>query len=120
MSARADNPAGAPTPAGPAVRWSTSTAPMPTSRTGRHVIADLGSDYRHITYDERARGKSKRSADYSFEACIRDLDAVLKARGVDRPLLVGWSYGGVLAWHWADRNPDRVGGWCAWTLFRSV
>ena len=31
----------------------------------RRVIADLGSDYRHITYDERARGKSKRSADYS-------------------------------------------------------
>jgi pimeloyl-ACP methyl ester carboxylesterase len=76
----------------------------------RRVIADLGSDYRHITYDERARGKSKRSADYSFEACIRDLDAVLKARGVDRPLLVGWSMGGILAWHWADRNPDRVAG----------
>jgi pimeloyl-ACP methyl ester carboxylesterase len=76
----------------------------------RRVIADLGSDYRHITYDGRARGKSKRSADYSFEACIRDVDAVLKARGVDRPLLVGWSLGGVLAWHWADRNPDRVLG----------
>jgi pimeloyl-ACP methyl ester carboxylesterase len=76
----------------------------------RRVIADLGSDYRHITYDERARGKSKRSADYSFEAYLRDLDAVLKARGVDRPLLVGWSLGGILAWHWADRNPDRVLG----------
>ena len=76
----------------------------------RRVIADLGSDYRHITYDERARGKSKRSADYSFEACLRDVDAVLEARGVDRPLVVGWSYGGVLAWHWADRNPDRVLG----------
>jgi pimeloyl-ACP methyl ester carboxylesterase len=29
---------------------------------------------------------------------------------VDRPLLVGWSMGGILAWHWADRNPDRVLG----------
>jgi pimeloyl-ACP methyl ester carboxylesterase len=76
----------------------------------RRVIAALGGDYRHITYDERARGKSKRSADYSFEACLRDLDAVLEARGVDRPLLVGWSYGGVLSWHWADRNPDRALG----------
>jgi len=76
----------------------------------RRVLADLGSDYRHITYDERARGKSKRSADYSFEGCIRDLDAVLKARGVNRPLLVGWSYGGIIAWHWADRYPDRVLG----------
>ena len=76
----------------------------------RRVIAGLGSDYRHITYDERARGKSKRSADYSFEAYIRDLDAVLTARGVDRPLLVGWSLGGILAWHWADRYPDRLMG----------
>ncbi|PWK86958.1 pimeloyl-ACP methyl ester carboxylesterase [Lentzea atacamensis] len=76
----------------------------------KRVIAELGPDYRHITYDERARGKSKRSEDYSFEVCLRDLDAVLKARGVERPLLVGWSYGGILAWHWTDRNPDRVAG----------
>ncbi|MEV4237708.1 alpha/beta hydrolase [Nocardia sp. NPDC049737] len=76
----------------------------------RRVIADLGPGYRHIAYDERARGKSKQSADYSFEACLRDVDAVLAARGVERPILVGWSYGGILAWHWADRNPDRVLG----------
>ena len=38
------------------------------------------------------------------------MDAVLKASGVDRPLLVGWSFGGILGWHWADRNPDRVLG----------
>ncbi|WP_222871666.1 alpha/beta fold hydrolase [Nonomuraea sp. PA05] len=54
------------------------------------AYADLGSDYRHITHDERARGRSKRSTDYSFEACIRDLDAVLQRRGVDRPILAGW------------------------------
>jgi pimeloyl-ACP methyl ester carboxylesterase len=74
----------------------------------RRVITDLGGDYRHITYDERARGKSKRATDYSFEACLRDLDAVLTARGVDRPILVGWSYGAMLAMHWAARNPDRT------------
>ncbi len=79
-------------------------------RPWRPVIAELGPDWRHITYDERARGKSKRSSDYSFEACLRDLDAVLEATGVDRPLLVGWSYGGTLAVHWAERNPDRVLG----------
>ncbi|WP_280267483.1 alpha/beta fold hydrolase [Nocardia wallacei] len=57
----------------------------------RHVIAELGPEYRHITFDERARGKSKTSADYSFEAALRDVDAVLAARGVERALLVGWS-----------------------------
>ena len=76
----------------------------------RRVIAELGTGWRHITYDERARGKSNRSADYSFEAAVRDVDAVLSARGVDRALLVGWSYGAVVAAHWAHRHPDRTIG----------
>ena len=76
----------------------------------RRVLAELGPQWRHITYDERARGKSERSADYSFEAAVRDVDAVLAARGVDRALLVGWSYGAVVAAHWAGRNPQRALG----------
>jgi pimeloyl-ACP methyl ester carboxylesterase len=77
----------------------------------RRVIAELGPGWRHITYDERARGrKSKRSADYSFEAAVRDVDAVLAARGVDRAVVAGWSYGANVAAHWAGRNPDRAIG----------
>lgn len=77
----------------------------------RRVIADLGPGFRHITYDERARGKkSKTSADYSFEAAVRDVDAVLAAREVDRPLVVGWSYGAFVAAHWTSRNPQRAVG----------
>ncbi|MET0388690.1 MAG: alpha/beta hydrolase [Polyangiales bacterium] len=79
-------------------------------RHWRPVIAALGTHWRHITYDERARGRSRRSQDYSFEACLRGLDAVLKATAVARPLLVGWSYGAALAVHWAERYPDRVLG----------
>jgi pimeloyl-ACP methyl ester carboxylesterase len=37
-----------------------------SQRHWRPVIAELGTDWRHITYDERARGRSERSADYSF------------------------------------------------------
>jgi pimeloyl-ACP methyl ester carboxylesterase len=77
----------------------------------RRVIAELGAGWRHITYDERARGKqSKPSADYSFAAWVRDVDAVVAARGVERPLLVGWSYGAFVAAHWASRHPDRTLG----------
>ncbi|MGV9819506.1 alpha/beta fold hydrolase [Nocardia xishanensis] len=77
----------------------------------RRVLADLGPEFRHITYDERARGKkSKLSSDYSFEACVRDVDAVLAARNVDRALVVGWSYGAFVGAHWASRNPDRAIG----------
>ncbi|MFP8959042.1 alpha/beta fold hydrolase [Streptomyces nanhaiensis] len=77
----------------------------------RRTIGELGTQWRHITYDERARGrKSKRSADYSFEAAVRDVDTVLEARGVDRALVVGWSYGAVVGAHWAGRNPERALG----------
>lgn len=75
----------------------------------RRVVAELGPEWRHITYDERARGRSKQSADYSFEACVRDVDAILRATGVERPLFVGWSYGAFIAMHWADRNPRCAG-----------
>jgi pimeloyl-ACP methyl ester carboxylesterase len=77
----------------------------------RKVIAALGSDFRHITYDERARGrKSGKSEDYSFEACIRDIDAVLTSREIKKCIIVGWSYGAFLAAHWASRNPDTCMG----------
>jgi pimeloyl-ACP methyl ester carboxylesterase len=77
----------------------------------RRVIAELGPDWRHLRYDERARGrKSGRSADYSFEAAVRDVGAVLDARDVDRALVVGWSYGAFVAAHWTSRNPDRTIG----------
>src|SRR5690606_14155924 len=77
----------------------------------RRTLAELGGEWRHITYDERARGrKSGTSADYSFEAAVRDVDAVLAARGVEQALVVGWSYGAVVAAHWAHRNPERTLG----------
>ncbi|WP_407319681.1 alpha/beta fold hydrolase [Isoptericola halotolerans] len=81
-----------------------------SQRHWRRVVDDLGPSWRHITFDERARGRSKQAADYSFEACLRDIDAVLSARGVDRVLLVGWSYGALLGVHWASRNPGRTAG----------
>jgi pimeloyl-ACP methyl ester carboxylesterase len=83
---------------------------MASQRNWRRVIAELGPGWRHITYDMRARGKSELSADYSFEANVRDVDAVLAARGVERALVVGWSYGAFVAAHWASRNPDRTIG----------
>ena len=82
-----------------------------SQRSWRQIVSALGPAWRHITYDERARGKSKQSSDYSFEATLRDLDAVLQARRIDRPvLLVGWSYGAAIALHWGTRYPERIAG----------
>jgi pimeloyl-ACP methyl ester carboxylesterase len=77
----------------------------------RKVIVELGSSFRHITYDERGRGrKSKLSSDYSFETCVKDVDAILSARRVEKCIIVGWSYGAFVAAHWASQNPDRCLG----------
>ncbi|WP_460067317.1 alpha/beta fold hydrolase [Streptomyces sp. YKOK-I1] len=81
-----------------------------TQEYWRGVVAALGPGFRHITFDERARGKSKTSSDYSFEAAVRDVDVVLDARGVDRAVVVGWSYGAFVAAHWASRSPARAMG----------
>ena len=95
---------------GPAIPVVYLNGQFATQGYWRRVIAELGTQWRHITYDERARGKSKRSADYSFVAAVRDVDAVLAARDVDRAVLVGWSYGAVVAAHWASQNPERALG----------
>ncbi|TAG34421.1 MAG: alpha/beta hydrolase [Cytophagia bacterium] len=82
-----------------------------TQKYWRKVLTELGSDFRHITYDERARGrKSSTSSDYSFETCVRDVEVVLNARNIEKAFVVGWSYGAFLAAHWASRNPDRCLG----------
>ncbi|MFD6398872.1 alpha/beta fold hydrolase [Nocardia sp. NPDC060249] len=81
-----------------------------TQKYWRHVITELGPQWRHITYDMRARGKSGTSADYSFETNVADIDTVLAARGVQRALVIGWSYGAFVAAHWASRNPARTMG----------
>jgi pimeloyl-ACP methyl ester carboxylesterase len=79
--------------------------------TGGYGIPILGSDFRHITFDERARGKkSKLSADYSFQTCVKDVDVILAARDIKHALVLGWSYGAFIAAHWASRNPDSCLG----------
>lgn len=75
------------------------------------VIDNMGENYRHITYDERARGrKSGTSDDYSFETVVQDVDVILKSRNIKKCIVVGWSYGAFVAAYWASRNPDRCLG----------
>ncbi|MEU4311664.1 alpha/beta hydrolase [Nocardia sp. NPDC024068] len=81
-----------------------------TQHRWRRVIAELGPGWRHSTYDMRARGKLKASANYSFATNVADIDAVLAARGVSRALVIDWSYGAFVAARWTSRNPDRAIG----------
>jgi pimeloyl-ACP methyl ester carboxylesterase/DNA-binding CsgD family transcriptional regulator len=59
--------------------------------------------------DERGCGLSDRDvADISFEAWVRDLEAVVDAAGLERFALFGHSQGGAIAVEYAVRHPERV------------
>src|SRR5262245_60345596 len=64
-----------------------------TVQNWRRVIRRLGGKYRTVRFDARARGKSGTSADYSAQAAVDDIGRVIDATTIERPILVGWSYG---------------------------
>jgi pimeloyl-ACP methyl ester carboxylesterase len=62
-----------------------------------------------LRYDERGCGLSDWNVnDFSFEAWVRDLEAVVEASGVERFPLIGISQGGPIAIAYAARHPEKV------------
>ena len=75
----------------------------------RHWITELSRDHTFIRYDERGCGLSERNVeDYSLEAWVRDLEAVVEASKIDRFVLLGISQGGPIAIAYASRHPEKV------------
>ncbi|HEX5128228.1 MAG TPA: alpha/beta fold hydrolase [Usitatibacter sp.] len=76
----------------------------------KHWIADLSDRHTLLRMDERGCGLSDRDvAEFSFDAYVRDLAAVVDAAGFDRPFaLFGHSQGGAIAIEFAARYPERV------------
>src|SRR6476659_2903719 len=76
------------------------TLANPAARAGADVIL----------YDLRGHGDTERpTTDYSVEASVRDLTALLDALGVTKPVhLVGNSFGGMVALALAMAHPTRV------------
>jgi pimeloyl-ACP methyl ester carboxylesterase/DNA-binding CsgD family transcriptional regulator len=75
----------------------------------RHWLTELGRDFKVIRYDIRGSGLSDRHVeDFSLEAWVSDLEAVVDAAGLDRFVLLGVSGGGPIAITYATRHPERV------------
>lgn len=71
----------------------------------------LADTARLVYYDQRGRGRSTagvRAEQVSLASEIDDLDAVRRHVGADAPVLLGHSWGAVLALEYALRHPDRV------------
>lgn len=74
-----------------------------------HWTDELGSDRPFVRYDLRGCGLSDRDVtDFSLEAKVSDLEAVVDAAGLDRFDLLGLSGGGPVAVAYAVRHPGRV------------
>ena len=75
----------------------------------RHVFSELSRDHELVRYDERGNGLSDWDVDdISFEAFVRDLEAVVDAAGLDRFALLGISQGCPVCIAYAVRHPERV------------
>jgi pimeloyl-ACP methyl ester carboxylesterase/DNA-binding CsgD family transcriptional regulator len=75
----------------------------------RHWLDGLGASHTMVRYDERGCGLSDRDvSDFSLDARVSDLEAVIAAAGLERFALLGMSQGGPVAIEYAARHPDRV------------
>lgn len=74
-----------------------------------HWLEELTRNHTLIYYDERGSGLSDWNAeDVSFEAWVRDLEAVVDAAGLQRFPLFAMSQAGAVAVAYAARHPDKV------------
>ncbi|MDL2410241.1 haloalkane dehalogenase [Rhizobium calliandrae] len=77
----------------------------------RHVSPHIGAPARRLAPDLIGMGRSgKPDIPYRFADHAHYLDAWFDALELTRVVLVGHDWGGVLAFDWAARNPERVQG----------
>ena len=72
------------------------------------LAAALAPGWRVIALDQRGHGYSGHAATYMREDYLGDIDALLAHLGISRTVLLGNSLGGVNAYQFAARHPDRV------------
>ena len=92
-----------------AANWLTHLEYDFESPVWRHWHRDLSRRHLLLRYDERGCGLSDLDADeFSIDAWVRDLAAVVDAAGLDRFPLLGISQGAAVAIEFAARHPERV------------
>ena len=101
------------------LEWSTDGVPLVLVHgfgNEAHIWDDfaplLAPHYRVIAIDQRGHGDSAHDAElrYDYEYLVADLEAVTKALGIDRLVLVGHSLGGRTSMLFAGKHPERMAG----------
>lgn len=82
-----------------------------SSRTWRHVVSALSSDFRTIAIDQRGWGRSESpDSGYALTDLADDAQGTIAALGPDRYILVGHSMGGKVAQLLASRRLSGLVG----------
>ena len=74
-------------------------------------VETLANDFQLIFYDQRASGKSAKNVppeSVNIKNFVRDLDGIREYFGLEKVRLLGHSWGGLLALHYATTYPGRV------------
>jgi pimeloyl-ACP methyl ester carboxylesterase len=74
----------------------------------RQLDSDLGRDLRLVAVDLRGHGRSDKPRDAYGDPGLwaADVRAVIEALDLERPLLCGWSYGGVVIGDYLERHGE--------------
>ena len=75
------------------------------------MLPRLSRTFRVVAYDARGHGLSgKPSSRYGFDPTVADAAAAIRATGLRRPVVVGHSWGALVALALAARRPRTVSG----------
>lgn len=93
----------------------------------RHSVDELSRHHTLVRFDQRGCGMSDWDvADLSFEAWVRDIEAVVDTLGLKRFPLFGKSQGAAISIAYAVRHPEKVshlvlfGSYCRGLLLRGL
>jgi DNA-binding SARP family transcriptional activator/pimeloyl-ACP methyl ester carboxylesterase len=92
-----------------AAHWLSHLAFSWESPVWRHWTDEFGKDHSFVHYDERGNGLSDWDVpEFSVDAFVRDLEAVVDTLRLEQFALMGSSKGGPTAAAYAARHPERV------------
>src|SRR5262245_56902309 len=92
-----------------AAHWLSHLSYSWQSPVWRHWTQEFAQDHCFVHYDERGNGLSDwDNPDFSLDAFVRDLEAVVDTLGLERFALIGSSKGGPTSIAYAARHPERV------------
>ncbi|HVB14123.1 MAG TPA: alpha/beta hydrolase [Candidatus Dormibacteraeota bacterium] len=74
------------------------------------LLPELVDSYTVVRFQQRGLAPSTTAGPFDVETQVADTVSVLDGLGLDRPLIIGHSWGGHLAMHLMAAHPDRVAG----------